>query len=193
MTLSFPTLPVVSLSSLNIRLLYLLLCVMAGIYTGFGYSSSPRPDLISDIFLWGTIGLAIGCIGLWMEQQLRRCPKALLIGGCMGILVGMAGSGLFILGMGLRLPQVPVHLTPWAMLLAVLICPYLGLTAGLHICKTYTPSLVEHQPASSQHRSRASSTSIQKILDSSAIIDGRIRPLCTTGFLSYYYSSSGLA
>jgi uncharacterized protein YacL len=165
------------------KLLYLIFCTIAGMYAGLGNSPSQWPTLIPDIVLWGTIGLAIGCIALWMEIQLTTCPQSALIGGSLGIIVGMAGTGLFVLGMGLGLPQIP-SLTPWSMLPAFLLCPYIGMVVGIHISKTLSlPPIAEMPTDCSPHISFTPSNTVHKLLDSSAIIDGRVLALCATGFL----------
>ena len=167
----------------KIRLLYLIFCTIAGMYAGLIPSSSQGLSLIPDIILWGAIGLAIGCIALWMEIQLTTCSRSTLIGGSLGIIVGMAGTCLFILGMGLGLPQI-LSLTPWIMIPAFLLFPYIGMVVGIHISETLLFSPITELPNDfSAHISLAPSHTIQKLLDSSAIIDGRILPLCTTGFL----------
>lgn len=175
----FPTYPFLN----KIRLLYLIFCTIAGMYAGLRPSSSQWLSLIPDIILWGTIGLALGCTALCMETQLTACSRSTLIGGSLGIIVGLAGTGLFILGMGLSLPQIPFP-TPRIMLPAFLLCPYIGMVVGIHISKTLSLSPITELPNnSSPHISLTPSHTIQKLLDSSAIIDGRILPLCTTGFL----------
>ena len=167
----------------KIKLIYLISCTIAGMYAGLGPSLSQWPILIPDSILWGTIGLAIGCAALWMETQLTACSRSTLIGGSLGIIVGMAGIGLFVLGMGLGLPQIP-SLTPWIMLPAFLLCPYIGMVVGIHISETLSLSPITELPNdSSPHLSLTPSNTVHKLLDSSAIIDGRILPLCTTGFL----------
>ena len=167
----------------KIRLLYLLFCTIAGIYAGLRPFSSQWLSLIPSIVLWGTIGLVLGCTALWIETQLTACSRSTLIGGSLGIIVGMAGTFLFILGMGLGLPWIS-FLSPWIMLPAFLLCPYLGMVVGIHISETLSLSPITELPNdSSPHISFSPSHTIQKLLDSSAIIDGRILPLCTTGFL----------
>ena len=168
----------------KIKRLYLVFCVIAGMYAGLGHSPSQWPTLIPDSILWGTIGMAIGCTALWMETQLTACSRSTLLGGSLGIIVGMAGTGLFLLGMGLGFPQIP-FLTPWIMLPTFLLCPYIGMVMGIHISNTLslTP-FAEFPKDSSPCTSRPPSNTVQKLLDSSAIIDGRVLPLCTTGFLN---------
>lgn len=185
MVASFSTSPIFTTNPIlhKTKLLYLVLCILAGLYAGLGNAPLQWPSLIPDIILWGTIGLAIGCAGLWIEIRLMACRRSTIIGGSLGIIVGMAGTGLLILGMGLGLPSFPFF-TPWIILPVFLLCPYIGMVVGIHISQTLSHSpITELQKDSSPHISPSTTTNIQKLLDSSAIIDGRVLPLCTTGFL----------
>jgi uncharacterized protein YacL len=167
----------------RIRLLYLILCMIAGIYAGLIHSPLPWPDHIPKLILWGTGGVAIACTALWLEIQLLSWPRAILIGGSLGLIVGIAGTGLFLLGIGLSLPRFS-SLTPWIMLPAFLLCPYIGMVTGMHIAKSLWPATHRESPQDSGSPLRPpTSLTSQKLLDSSAIIDGRILALCTTGFL----------
>jgi len=137
----------------KIKLFYLVFCVIAGMYAGLGHSPSQWPTLIPDSILWGAIGLAIGCVALWVERQLMACSRSTLVGGSLGLMAGMAGIGLLILGMGLGLPQIP-SLTPWVRLPAFLLCPYIGLVIGIHISNTLSPTPIAELPKdSSPHAS----------------------------------------
>jgi hypothetical protein len=122
----FPAYPILQRTNLS----YLLLCMIAGLYAGLGRSPLQWPGLVPDMILWGMIGLAIGCAGLWIEFQLMACRRSTLIGGSLGIIVGMAGTGLFFLGMGLALPPFPFF-SPWTMLPMALLCPYIGMVVGI--------------------------------------------------------------
>lgn len=164
--------------------LYLLLCLMVGMYAGIGHVPSQWTDAIPDIVLLGVTGLAIGCLALWIERQLTACHRSTLIGGSLGLIVALAGIGfLSIMGMGTGLLQMS-SLTPWIRLPVFLLCPYIGLMVGIHTSKTLSPTPIAELPKdSSHHTSLTPSNTVQKLLDSSAIIDGRILSLCTTGFL----------
>lgn len=164
--------------------LYLILCLMAGMYSGLGHAPSQWTDVIPDIVLLGATGLAIGCVALWIERQLMTYRCSTLIGGSLGLIVALAGIGfLSIMGMGTGLLQLSSH-TPWIGLPVFLLCPYIGLIVGIHISNTLSPAPIEELPKdSSPHTSLTPTNTVQKLLDSSAIIDGRILPLCTTGFL----------
>ncbi len=164
--------------------LYLFLCLMVGMYAGLGHAPSQWTDAIPDIVLWGVTGLAAGCLALWLERHLMACHRSTLIGGSLGLIVALAGIGfVLIMGMGTGLLQMS-SLTPWIGLPVFLLCPYIGLMVGIHISNTLSPTSITELPKnSSPHTSLAPSNTVQKLLDSSAIIDGRILPLCTTGFL----------
>ena len=159
-----------------------MLCLVGGMYAGLGHASSQWPSVIPDIVLWGTTGLAIGCVALWIERRLTACHLSTLIGGSLGLIVALAGIGLLIMGMGTGLLQM-YPFTPWIGLPVFLLCPYIGLVVGIHISNTLSLPSTELPKEPSSHRSETSSKLVQKLLDSSAIIDGRVLPLCTTGFL----------
>jgi uncharacterized protein YacL len=58
------------------------------------------------------------------------------------------------------------------------------MVVGIHTCKSLShPPIAALSTDSSPRIGPPSSNSVQKLLDSSAIIDGRILPLCATGFL----------
>ena len=184
MIASASTLPIVSRTPFlpNYQWLYLMLCLVGGMYAGLGHASSQWPSVIPDIVLWGTTGLAIGCIALWIERRLTACHHSTLIGGSLGLIVALAGIGLLIMGMGTGLLQMSPF-TPWIGLPVLLLCPYIGLVVGIHISNTLSLPSTELPKEPSSHCSETSSKLVQKLLDSSAIIDGRVLPLCTTGFL----------
>lgn len=164
--------------------LYLFLCLFVGMYAGLAQTPSQWTDAIPDLVLWGVTGLAIGCLALWVERLLTACHRSTLIGGSLGLIVTLAGMGfVLIIGMGTGLFQIS-SLTPWIGLPVFLLSPYIGLMLGIHISKTLSPTSVAELPkVSSPHTSPPPSKTVQKLVDSSAIIDGRILPLCTTGFL----------
>jgi uncharacterized protein YacL len=106
-----------------------------------------------------------------------------LVGGSLGLIVGMAGTGLVLLIMSISLPELP-SLWPWSMLPLFLLCPYIGMATGIHIFQASSSlPLSETTKGASLPIQLPQSNSVEKLLDSSAIIDGRIVPLCTTGFL----------
>lgn len=164
--------------------LYLILCLMVGMYAGLGHAPSQWTDAIPDIVLLGVTGLAIGCLTLWIERQLTACHRSTLLGGSLGLIVALAGIGfLLIMGTGSGLLQMS-SLTPWIGLPVFLLCPYIGLMVGIHISHALSRTSIAELPKDSPpHTSQTPSNTVQKLLDSSAIIDGRILPLCTTGFL----------
>lgn len=164
--------------------LYLMLCLMLGMYAGYEHVPSQWTNAIPGIVLSGVTGLAIGCLALWIERQLTACHRSSLIGGSLGLIVALAGIGfLLIMGIETGLLQTS-SLSPWIALPVFLLCPYIGLMVGIHISNTLLPtSITEFPKDSTPHTSGKPSNTVQKLLDSSAIIDGRILPLCTTGFL----------
>ncbi len=161
------------------RLGYLTLCTVAGIGATLMHPSSGWPDSI----LWGTIGLAVGYVALWLEAQLRTYSLPTLIGGSVGLIVGIAGAGLVFPIIGITFPELSSH-WPWIMLPLFLLCPYIGMATGIHIFQTVSSlPFSETTKNASLPIQSPRPTSVEKLLDSSAIIDGRVIHLCTTGFL----------
>ncbi len=164
--------------------LYLFLCLMVGMYAGFGHTTSQWTDALPDMVVGGFTGLSVGFLALWLERHLTACHRSTLIGGSLGLIVALTTIGfVLIMGMGTGLLQMS-SLTPWIRLPIFLLFPYLGLMVGIHISNILSLAPKAELPKDTPpHASLTPSNTVQKLLDSSAIIDGRILPLCTTGFL----------
>ncbi len=100
-------------------------------------------------------------------------------------MIGMIGTCLVILAWHIGLPGIP-SLHPWVIVSSLIFFPYLGLTMGLYVSQT-EPSLCRVDTSDDSPLSHNSlemkTNSVEALLDSSSIIDGRILYLCTTGFL----------
>ncbi|HNP28895.1 MAG TPA: TRAM domain-containing protein [Nitrospirales bacterium] len=100
-------------------------------------------------------------------------------------MVGITGPSALIIIWHLDLPGIPPFF-PWGFAPSILLFPYLGLAVGLQYAQTESEASISEPTAdstSAHYPSVATTHSLKKLLDSSAIIDGRILPLCTTGFL----------
>ncbi len=99
-------------------------------------------------------------------------------------MIGMMGTCLLLLAWSLGLlGHSSVH--PWAIAFSLLLFPYLGLTLGLYFSQpeSQVSSLNPYQSSSRPPLQNVTIHSVPKVLDSSAIIDGRVLYLCRTGFL----------
>ncbi|MEX2493726.1 MAG: PIN domain-containing protein [Nitrospirales bacterium] len=108
---------------------------------------------------------------------------SILVGGSLGLLVGMVAVSLGILAQQIDI-QGPWSFVLWGLVPLILFPPYLGVSLGLHFSRIQgngrTPSHTTHLPVPYP---QGTMNAAPKLLDSSAIIDGRILHLCTTGFL----------
>lgn len=163
------------------RLTYLTFSTLIGLFVGLPFTSVEW----LRIGLGGFSGFAIGCLALWLEIQLSACSRSAIAGGSLGLLVGITGSSALVTFWHLDLPGIPPFF-PWGFVPSILLFPYLGLALGLQYAQTESdtsPSEPAPESAPAHQPQETTTHSIQKLLDSSAIIDGRILSLCTTGFL----------
>jgi len=124
-------------------------------------------------------GLAVGSLAVLAEWRLRRVPFGVLMGGIAGLLVG-SSVGIVLLsfaGPGAlgRLPGVSLDLMRP---LVLLILAYAGCVIGAVKAQGFRP-----EQLLSLFREKAPDETINKILDTSVIIDGRIADVAETGFL----------
>ncbi len=163
------------------RILYLIVCSIIGLYVG---STSSTSDWLG-IELGGIAGLVLGCLALWLEAQLAVRSRSTIFGGSLGLMIGMIGTCLVIVAWHIGLPGIP-SLNPWVLVSSLLLFPYLGLTMGLYFSQP-EPSLSSLDSSDDSQLSHnileTKTHSVEALLDSSSIIDGRILYLCTTGFL----------
>ena len=161
------------------RLAFVLLCFFAGLYIGLSFSSGQWFMVLLCVLL----GSALGGVGLLIEKRILACSPFTLIGGSVGLMVGMTGTGVFLLGLSLSLPSWP-PLSRWIGFSALLLFPYIGITIGRRIFQYHWKEKArETTPGQTPEASSDFSQCLEKIIDTSAIIDGRILALCSTGFL----------
>ncbi len=163
------------------RIIYLAVCSLIGLSMGL---ESSTLDWLHIVF-GGIAGLVVGCLALWLEVQLGACSRATIFGGSAGLMIGMIGTCLVVLAWHIGFPGIP-SLNPWVLVASLLLFPYLGLTMGLFFSQTEeTVSTIDSSDDSQHphHALKMNAHSVEILLDSSSIIDGRILYLCTTGFL----------
>ncbi len=126
--------------------------------------------------LWALGGVFFGLIVMGIDHLSLQYPFPAVYNTALG---GVSGLLLAAVFSWLALELLPESFDQSsAIILATLIFfPYLGITLGLRATRDYFRS---KRPFS--HPPRLSMRT-QKILDTSAIIDGRILQLCTTGFI----------
>ncbi len=121
------------------------------------------------------VGAAVACVILLIERAVRDAPGTRLLGSTAGALVGLVLAGAIAGVVSFdRLDDRGVSLLYGSVLILL---PYLGLMIGMRRGEWLDPArlarLFRDARPSSQH----------KILDTSAIIDGRITDVCEAGFL----------
>ena len=121
------------------------------------------------------IGLLLAGLFIWLERQLRNVSGTRLLGGVIGTAVGLVLAG----AVGAVATWSDGDDRPFRFVyqVIVVVLPYLGLMIGVRKAEWLDPprflELVRGANPQRQY----------KILDTSAIIDGRIAEVCEAGFL----------
>jgi len=155
-----------------IRSLFIIVSIMVGIALGMKFETGS--------FLYSLLGaslmLSLSMSVIWIESKIFPLRPVETLGGLAGFFVGLCLSGIG----GFVIQQIFTHspeLTPPLTIATLIGFCYMGTTLGLRISTTHFLD-----PGSSQ-TVLGSPASRPKILDTSAIIDGRIADLCQTGFV----------
>jgi uncharacterized protein YacL len=131
----------------------------------------------STLYAWfgAVAGVVFGYLIIKVEEKLREIPLKNLIGTLVGITIGLFVANLLISKLLLtHAKDVPITLPIYVLLYFVL--GYLGFRIGEKKSHTLDLSKIPlfHRMEDSEGN---------KILDTSAIIDGRIADVCETGFM----------
>lgn len=128
------------------------------------------------VSLLGAIaGLLFGYIIVKLEKKLKDIPLRVIVGSLLGIIVGLLIANLFISKLLLTFAQtVPITLPIYVLFYFVM--GYLGFRIGIEKSKTLDLSKL---PIFEKFHELEGA----KILDTSAIIDGRIADVCESGFI----------
>jgi uncharacterized protein YacL len=126
--------------------------------------------------LFGVVsGLVLGYLVIKTEEKLREIPLKIIIGTLLGITIGLFIANLFISKLLLtHAKDFPITLPIYILLYFVM--GYLGFRVGEKKSHTLDLSRVPLFGKSEGPEGN-------KILDTSAIIDGRIGDICETGFI----------
>jgi uncharacterized protein YacL len=126
--------------------------------------------------LFGSIcGLVLGYLVIKLEEELREIPLKIIIGTLLGITIGLFITNLFISKLLLtHAKDFPITLPIYVLLYFVM--GYLGFRIGAKKSRTFDLAKVPLL-------GKMEGDEGNKILDTSAIIDGRIADICETGFL----------
>ena len=121
------------------------------------------------------LGLALGYLVIKAEEKLKEIPLKIIVGTLVGITVGLFIANLFISKLLLtHAKDVPITLPIYVLLYFVM--GYLGFRIGEK--KSHTLDLSRVPIFGKTEESEGN-----KILDTSAIIDGRIADICEAGFI----------
>jgi len=157
-----------AMNNLGLRCALLALSVL--------FASLARPPSLQPLDLTGpALGLVAGGAILGLERLLRDLRLRVLLGGVAGLVVGGLLATLFLS----VVPAESLRAVPPAATrgLVFLLFGYLGLAAGASRAGRFSPAGLR---ASWSEGTDGRNT---KILDTSAIIDGRIADVAETGFL----------
>ncbi|MBU0568590.1 TRAM domain-containing protein [bacterium] len=141
----------------------------------------PAGYLIGLSFQNPVIGLLCGGLAsiflIWLEISLSRLKIRSVVVGLFGLVCGLILANLLIFSFGDILGGSP--LLPFIGLYLNIIFAYLGILTAIK----NQESLFGFSISSSGSRSRNTGFKKDKILDTSAIIDGRIAEICEIGFI----------
>ena len=121
------------------------------------------------------LGLAVAGLVVWLESRLQDTAGTRLLGGVIGTAVGLAIAGA--IGTTTQWPESGDRRITFLYGIVLVVLPYLGLMIGVRKSEWLDPARFAglFRDATPQRR--------YKILDTSAIIDGRIAEVCEAGFL----------
>jgi uncharacterized protein YacL len=166
----------------GVRLIFIALFGTGGFLLGGTVASESTGKALAFIFLGAACGFVVGGVMgrltlravSGMERELRRKPAPQLAGGIVGLLVGLVVAALLMAPL-LLVPETAA----WpAILFIYLVCGSLGFRLGEAKHEDIF-GLVGMKP-----RASAVTHGDLHVLDTSALIDGRVADLVATGFVS---------
>ena len=127
---------------------------------------------------WASAGLGALCASavIVFELRVRALPLGRLLGAVIGSVLGIFGAYLFSLVLRASLP--PGGTQSWLQLFVLMLMSYVGLVVG-----TSKGDLLNLDSLGSLFHPERPARLSMKLLDTSAIIDGRIADMADTGFL----------
>jgi uncharacterized protein YacL len=166
----------------GVRLIFIALLGTAGFQIGASYAAENTSRALSFIFLGAATGFVIGGVMgrltlravTGMERELRRKPAPEIAGGVVGLVIGLIVAGLMMI----PLIFVPSTIAWPAIVFLYLVLGSLGYRLGAAKHEDIF-GLVGMKPRASA----ASARGDLHVIDTSALIDGRIADLVATGFV----------
>ena len=166
----------------GVRLIFIALFGTAGFLAGGTFASESTSLALLCIFLGAAVGFVIGGVAgrltlravSGLEQELRRKPAPQLAGGVVGFIISLVVAALLMVPL-LFVPQAAA----WpAIVFVYLVCGSLGFRLGEAKYEDIF-GLVGMKP-----RASVAGRGDLHVLDTSALIDGRVADLVATGFVS---------
>ena len=166
----------------GVRLIFIALFGTGGFLVGGTVASESTSLALLFIFLGAACGFVVGGIAgrltlkavSGMEQELRRKPAPQLAGGVVGFIISLVVAALFMVPL-LFVPEAAA----WpAIVFVYLVCGSLGFRLGEAKYEDIF-GLVGMKP-----RASVAARGDLHVLDTSALIDGRVLDLVATGFVS---------
>ena len=167
----------------GVRLIFIALLGTAGFQLGTSYSTESSSRALLFIFLGAGSGFVVGgVVGRLtlravsgIEHELRRKPAPQIAGGVLGLMAGLVVAALLMIPLFFVPPSVA-----WPSVMFIfLVLGSLGLRLGQAKYEDIF-SLMGMKPRASAATARGD----VHVIDTSALIDGRVADLVATGFVS---------
>ncbi|HLC30961.1 MAG TPA: PIN domain-containing protein [Dehalococcoidia bacterium] len=154
------------------------------------YLAGPQREPLTNrtILALALTGMALGLLVTpyvtvrpfrWVRQQIKQLPANVLLAGTIGLILALIVSAL----LSFPLSLLPGELGKWLPLGAATCISYLGVSIMVMREKDMIQAMGAFLPAPLQNQRWSQNGTNQVILDTSAIIDGRIADISQTGFL----------
>ncbi|MGE5172414.1 MAG: hypothetical protein ACM3MD_01140, partial [Betaproteobacteria bacterium] len=151
-----------------IRILFVFLGTLLGYYV-----STQLYDQVSKLEGMA-VGFSVALLIILTEFLFRRVSLKVIIGGILGFILGLTSAN--IIAAPLKLVPLERSIVNFILLLMNGFFGYIGITIGIREGERFNP-------ANLKKLFRGAADENLKILDTSAIIDGRIADICETEFL----------
>ena len=163
----------------------------AAVFGWLGWELSFRLEM-ADNWLWLALFTSCGAVfGFallpeftlrplrWARRQINKMPASSFVAGMVGLLVGLVASALLAVPLSM-LPGLLGQVLP---IVATLVLCYLAASAMVTREREFWQVIGSYVPGGESSAAKAARRDGQVILDTSAIIDGRIADISQTGFI----------
>jgi uncharacterized protein YacL len=174
-----------------LRLIGMLICTILGAWFGI-YTVSPPPPAEVNGLVFGLVGSLVGLIltpylttrpARVLRRVVLEMPAEVLVTSLIGLVVGLVIAALFAVPLGL----LPQPFSQWLPTVVAIGAAYLGVVMfGYRAEELFSLArrLVRSDGTTLKMADMPSFNEAQILIDSSAIIDGRLLDISKTGFLS---------